>query len=252
MNAVASAAAPTPPTGSLHQRILNDIEQRILTGQWPPGHRIPSEHELTVDYGCSRMTVNKVLTQLARAGLIERRRKAGSFVMRSQSRSAVLEIHDIRAEVTALGQPYRYEILERRKRKSTRADMQALELDEAGPVLELVTLHHAGPRPFCLEQRLISLTTVPGAVDEDFAEEAPGAWLVQHVPWTSAEHRIRATGADAPTAPVLKVKRETPCLVVERRTWIGGKAVTFVRLTYPGEGHELVARFSPSTATTTA
>lgn len=53
------------------------------------------------------MTVNKVLTQLARAGLVERRRKAGTFVMRQQSRSAVLEIHDIRMEVAALGQPYR-------------------------------------------------------------------------------------------------------------------------------------------------
>ena len=116
-------------------------------------------------------------------------------------------------------------------------------------MLQITTLHLAAARPFCLEQRFINLDTVPGAADESFAEEAPGAWLVHHVPWTSAEHRIRAAAADADTAALLKVKRGTACLVIERRTWIGGKPVTFVRLSYPGEGHELVARFSPSTTT---
>ncbi len=29
------------PVLSLHQRILDDIESRILSGEWLPGHRIP-------------------------------------------------------------------------------------------------------------------------------------------------------------------------------------------------------------------
>ena len=52
-----------------------------MSGEWAPGHRIPFEHELATEYGCSRMTVNKALSQLARAGLIERRRRSGSFVL---------------------------------------------------------------------------------------------------------------------------------------------------------------------------
>ena len=241
-----AAPAPKAAATSLHQRILDDIEQNILSGKWPPGYRIPSELELTLDYQCSRMTVNKVLTQLARANLIERRRKAGSFVMRSQSRSAVLEIQDIRTEVMALGLAYRYVIVDSKERTSLPADIALLTLDAPGPVIELLTLHYAGLRPFCLERRLINLSAVPSAASADFADEAPGAWLVKHVPWTSAEHRIRAGAADAQTAPALKVRRGTPCLVVDRRTWTSGKPVTFVRLTYPGDGHELVARFSPS------
>src|SRR5690606_12709385 len=92
----ADAKAPV----SLHQRILTDIQDRILSGEWPPGHRIPFEHELTAQYRCSRMTVSKVLTQLASARMIERRRKAGSFVSRPHSQSAVLEIPDIKTEVS--------------------------------------------------------------------------------------------------------------------------------------------------------
>ena len=56
---------------SLHRRILTDLEARIVSGEWPPGHRIPYEHELTAQFGCSRMTVNKVLTQMVSAGLID-------------------------------------------------------------------------------------------------------------------------------------------------------------------------------------
>ena len=244
--AVKSSMAVSTIPGSLHQRILGDIEQRILSGEWPPGHRVPSEHELADIYQCSRMTVNKVLTQLARASMVERRRKAGSFVMRSQSRSAVLEIQDIRAEVLALGLPYHYELVSLKKRRSLRADMDALELDKAGPVLELRSLHYSGALPFCLEYRLINLCAVPQAVAETFKSEPPGAWLVSHVPWTSAEHRIRAGASDAGMAALLKVECGTPCLVIQRRTWTGKNPVTYVRLAYPGEDHELVAHFSPT------
>jgi len=236
----------TLPPVSLHTRILAEIEQRILSGQWPPGFRIPSEIELSERFQCSRMTVNKVLTQLARAGLIERQRKAGSFVTRPHSISAVLDIQDIRSEVLATGQPYRIELLSRRRRTSTRADRAALQLTQPEPVLHLLCLHHAGARPFCLEDRIISLAAVPAAADARFDEAGPGAWLVHHVPWSSAEHRIRAMAATPEVAARLHLHEAAACLAIERRTWSGEQPITHVRLIYPADGHELVARFSPS------
>lgn len=246
VNGLAGTKERSAEPGSLHQRILADIEERILSGEWPPGHRIPYEHELTARYGCSRMTVNKVLTQLAGAGLIERRRKAGSFVRRPHSQSAVLDIPDIKTEVQALGLPYRFTIARRRKRSSTRADRDLLEMAEPGPILELVCRHDAGQRPFCLEDRIVNLSAVPEAEKEPFAEIAPGAWLVARVPWTAAEHRIRAEGASEEAAKALDIPTGSACLIVERRTWSAERPITFVRLTYPGPVHELVARFAPT------
>ncbi len=74
------------------------------------------------------MTVNKALSQLAKAGLIERRRRSGSFVRLPQSQAAVLEIHDIRIEVEALGLPYRYERVALHRRRSSAEDRALLEL----------------------------------------------------------------------------------------------------------------------------
>ena len=218
---------------TLHRRILVEIEARILTGEWPPGHRIPFEHELTERYGCSRMTVSKALTQLAAAGLIERRRKAGSFVTRPRSQSAVLEIQDVRAEVAALGLPYRFEIVERHKRRATRADRARLAVEAGAWVLALTCRHDAALRPFCLEERLINLAAAPTALDEPFVELSPGAWLLREAPWTRAEHRIRAVAARGEAARRLKAAEGSPCLAIERRTWGGETPVTQVRIHLP-------------------
>lgn len=232
------------PLQSLHQRILEDIRECILSGAWPPGFRIPFEHELTAEYGCSRMTVNKALSQLAKAGLIERRRRSGSFVTRPKSQAAILEIHDIGTEVEALGLPYRYERLERHRRRAIAEDRRQLGFS-GGSVLELLCRHFAGERPFCLEQRLINLAAVPEAGDEAFDETAPGPWLTARVPWSAAEHAISATEAGGATASILGIAPGAACLVVERKTWNAERPITHVRLIYAGNDHRLVARFSP-------
>jgi len=233
-------------SASLHQRILSDIQNLILSGAWPPGRKIPVEHELMKQYKCSRMTVSKVLTQLAQANMIERHRKRGSFVSRPHSQSAVLTIADIKAEVAALGQPYAFQILRRVTRRASRVDRALLASDQAIPVLEITCLHRAGAQSFCLEERLINLEAVPKAATKAFDDAPPGTWLLSSVPWALAEHRIRAADADGDTATALGIKLNSAVLVVERTTHSSDStAITFVRLTYPAQLHELVASFSP-------
>jgi GntR family histidine utilization transcriptional repressor len=229
----------------LHRRILAAVERPILSGEWKPGAKIASEQELARKFSCARMTVNKALSELARKGLIERRRRGGSFVARPQGQAAVLEIRDIRTEVEALGLTYAYELLSREKGWARAGERKSLGLGSADPVLRLAARHLAGEKPFCLEERAISLRTVPEAEAQSFADEAPGFWLLGKVPWSEAEHRISAAGADRPAADALELEPGAPCLVVERRTWWGGRGVTAARLTYPAAAHALVARFSP-------
>jgi GntR family histidine utilization transcriptional repressor len=233
--------------GSLHARIVSDLERRIVSGEWPPGHRIPFEVELAQRYGVSRMTMNKAIGRLVDAGLVERRRKAGSFVARPTSQAAILDIHEIRAEVIATGAAYSYRIEKRVERLLALADATRLEGPQGRPLLELLCLHHADGRMFCLEERLIDLEAAPEAAQESFDELPPGSWLVARTPWTDAEHRIGAAAANRAQAKLLGVPAGDPCLVVERRTWRAGAPITWVRLTYPGGAHRLVARFTPAT-----
>jgi GntR family transcriptional regulator, histidine utilization repressor len=228
---------------TLYKQIRLDIERQILTGEWPPGHRIPFEHELMVRYGCSRMTVNKALSELAQADLIERRRRAGTFVRRPKFLSAVLQIADIRAEITALGRSYGYELIQCSRRVANAADRARLGVRKTGKVVAIACRHSADNVPFAIEDRLIDLDAVPEAAMADFAIEPPGSWLLHHVPWTEAEHAISAIVADEQAAAALEIVIGAPCLVIERHTWRSARPLTAVRLLYPGESHKLVARF---------
>lgn len=231
---------------SLHQRILSDLQQLILTGAWAPGSRIPIEQELMKQYKCSRMTVSKVLAQLANARMIERRRKSGSIVSRPHAQSAVLTIADIKTEVAALGLTYSFEILRKARRRSSAAERTVLGIERSISVLQIVCRHFAGSRPFCLESRLINLEAVPEAAGESFEQMAPGSWLLQRVPWTLAEHRIRAAEADPELAGTLEIRAKSAVLTIERTTRSAeATPITFVRLAYPADMHELVATFSP-------
>lgn len=190
---------------ALHKRIRSDISKRILSGAWPPGHRIPFEHELMAEYCCSRMTVNKALGPLAEQGLILRRRGAGSFVSRPRIHSVVLDIPDIPTEVTARGEPYAYELQQRKARPAGPRDMAALGLDDPVEVLELRCLHLASGRPFALEERLVNLAAVPRGRGRRFRPDrprqlAPGSRPVDRGP-TPDQRRQRAARDRRPTGP---------------------------------------------------
>ncbi|MGR6429849.1 histidine utilization repressor [Rhizobium sp. PAMB 3174] len=234
-----------PARSSLHKTILGDLERKIVSGEWPPGHRLPFEVDLAASYDVSRMTMNKVMTQLAKSGLIERRRKSGSFVAQPRGQSAILEITDVEAEVRAMKLPYAYRLLSRTQRGATAADAAALEVRKGTGLIEIRGLHMAGGEPFCMEERLINLDTVPDAEGATFADGPSGAWLLKQVPWSTAEHKIFAVNASTETARHLQVPARTACLLIQRRTWSEVGPVTFVRFTYPGEKHVIAATFAP-------
>ncbi|MBS7544417.1 histidine utilization repressor [Ancylobacter oerskovii] len=236
--------APAEPV-TLHQRIRADLEGKILSGEWKPGHRIPFEHELMVQYGCARMTVNKVIGGLVAAGLIERRRRAGSFVIQPRIQSAVLEIPDLSSEIAARGEAYGYRLLSRRLRVAAGTDLAESGMIAGEGVVELRCLHLADGRPFAVEDRLIALAVVPEAASVDFSQTAPGSWLLGHVPWTAAEHRISALAAGAREARDLDIAKGAPCLCLERRTFRAEQTITYARQLFRGDAYNLVARFSP-------
>ncbi|ENZ96388.1 histidine utilization repressor [Xanthomonas fragariae LMG 25863] len=229
----------------MHQRIRQDLEQRIYSGDWPPGHRVPPEHELMTQYGCSRMTVNKVLGLLADAGMIERRRRTGSFVARPHLEQVALSIPDIEVETTKRGQVYQFSLMSRQLRNLRQRLPQERALGSTGKVLALESVHLAGGRPFALEQRVIDITTVPKALAQSFTDVAPGSWLLRNVPWTRVEHCISAVNANAAQAERLQVDDGAACLVIDRHTWRGDQPVTYVRQLFLGGSYDLIARFAP-------
>jgi GntR family histidine utilization transcriptional repressor len=233
-----SARAAIP----LHVAIREYLERAIVSGEWPPGHRLPSEKALAEQFGCARMTVSKVVSGLADAGLVTRRRRAGTVVAEPRREETMLRIHDMPAEVRASGAAYGFEVIGREQRAATAGDAARLGVRPGAAVLALEVVHRADGAPYALEQRVINLAVVPDAAAEAFADAPPGSWLQARLPWTDAEHHILALNADALIAARLGVAPGAACLRDDRKSWHGEAIVTSVQLTYPGD-RRLVARF---------
>lgn len=68
------------PMEILYKKIAMNIKQKIQSGELQADEKIPTENELSSQYGVSRITSKKALNILQEEGLIYRVRGSGSFV----------------------------------------------------------------------------------------------------------------------------------------------------------------------------
>ncbi len=69
-------ASPIP----LYHQLADLLLAEIRGGTYPPGSRIPSEHQLAAAYGIGRPTARQATDLLVRRRILVRRRGAGTFV----------------------------------------------------------------------------------------------------------------------------------------------------------------------------
>lgn len=63
-----------------YRAIADELRGRIDSGEWPPGHRLPSENDLITAYGVEQQTARRALEVLKNEGLVAARRGDGTFV----------------------------------------------------------------------------------------------------------------------------------------------------------------------------
>lgn len=68
----------------LYRQLADILLAKVRSGEYPPGARIPSEHNLAGAFGIGRPTVRQATAHLVRTGILERRRGAGTFVRKTE------------------------------------------------------------------------------------------------------------------------------------------------------------------------
>ncbi len=77
----------TPKTVSLGNYVYEELLKKICASDFSAGSRLPSESALAKSFGVSRPVVREALAQLREEGVIESRRGAGSFLVRTPQAS---------------------------------------------------------------------------------------------------------------------------------------------------------------------
>lgn len=71
----------------LYERIIEQIEQRVLAGELKVGDRLPPERELAEQFGVSRTAVREAVKALREKGLVQVQPGRGTFITDGTSRA---------------------------------------------------------------------------------------------------------------------------------------------------------------------
>ena len=133
---------------SLHHQIFLVLRDRIQSGAYAAGSMLPTEEELSQQFGVSRITIRAALTNLQSTGLIERKQGVGTFV---SAEGLPTQLHtplaDLVAHIADVG-------------RTTKVAL--LHLDVVRPTLQIAALFGSDPEErFQRAIRLRSMNGVP-------------------------------------------------------------------------------------------
>jgi GntR family histidine utilization transcriptional repressor len=229
----------------LYQQVKDHILARIASGEWSPGARVSSEHEMVAALGLSRMTVNRAVRELTADGILVRVQGLGTFVADRKPQSTLLEIKSIADEIEARGGQHSAEVHLLRSEPAARPLAMLLDLPEGAPVFHSIVVHRENDVRIQLEDRYVNPAVAPAYMAQDLTQTTASEYLLKVAPLTEIEHVIEAVGPDAETAQLLEIDPAEPCLVLHRRTWSGRHVATRARFIHPGCRYRLGSRFKP-------
>jgi GntR family histidine utilization transcriptional repressor len=230
----------------LYQQVKNYIEEKIVSKKWEANSKIPSENELLITLKVSRMTVNRALRELASDGYLERVQGVGTFVAGEKPQTALLKIKSIAEDIKDRGGAHSSKVIMLREERSNPELSQIFGIINGSPLYHSVVLHFDGNIPIQLADRYIEPKIAPLYIEQDFTKITSNEYLLKVAPISEVEHIIEAVMPDKNIQKHLEIEKTDPCLLLNRKTWIGEKVATKSCFYYPGMHYKIGGRFKPS------
>lgn len=190
---------------SLHEQVRKDLLARIEGGEFKPGDMLPSEDALCEQYGVSRITIRRAVTDLAAQFLVSRRRGVGTIVTRRLPSQRVFRLNGYLGDSTQLN----FSTLLETTDVATEEIAKALEIEVGTTVDHLRTVSHREGEPFTLTEAYKVSQAVP-----DGATSVVTNRLGPRI--ARAEQELDAVKADALAAEHLSLKVGQPIMRARR------------------------------------
>lgn len=94
----------------IYTQLVEQIELRIVSGEYSPGSRLPSVRDLAAEASVSPNTMQKALAELEQSGLLYSQRTSGRYVtedekmiLKAKNMIALEEIKDFLQKMSTLG-----------------------------------------------------------------------------------------------------------------------------------------------------
>lgn len=221
-----------------YRQLADALVTAIGAGEYPVGAKLPTEAELCERHALSRGTVRQAMRELEELGLIERRTRAGTLVLRAEPRAPyapVVETGDDIARMvrrTSVAAPVTAEVVA----DAALADRLGVDIGSrwfqvTGP---RVLRGGGSPSPLCWSEQYLA-ADLPAASREVALR---GRFDASEIHSTRIEQEVRAELLPARLAAALAEAAGSAALVVIRRYFNGERLSTVSVNTHSG------ARFS--------
>ncbi|MBX6767059.1 MAG: GntR family transcriptional regulator [Actinomadura rubrobrunea] len=228
--------SPVPKYSQLRAILLEMIESEELPVDAP----IPSERELCVRYGLSRMTVRQGVDQLVSEGRLYRVPGKGTFVARPKIEMP-LRLVSFTEDMLERGmRPGAIDL----DRRTIAADAHLARLFDVEPgtrIHVIERLRTADGQPMALERSHILASLAPDLLDRRLADRSLYGVLeaVYGVVFDAGDQTIDAAVADATEARHLQIPRGSAVLLLRRRSYTGGVCAELGVSTYRADRYQI-------------
>ena len=251
MDAGVADAALEVINGSRADGARDAIAERIATGRWRPGQRLPSERRLSAALGVSRVTVRKALATLVEDGVVEVAQGRGWFV----AAEAVSDEPNVLLSFTAMAQARGLSptatVRTHDVREATIDEAEQLGIAPGAHVLDLERVRLLDRIPVALDRNVVPIAHCPKLAAADFRTASLYGILRDEaglIP-TAADTTVEATEAGDAIADLLDVGSTSPVLIATQTTFDQhGRALDASRIVYRGDRHRFHARLTVARA----
>jgi len=200
----------------IYVQIAEALAKRIASGDYRPGDRLPSEQELTGQFGVSRMTIRKAIGELLRQGLVIAQQGKGTFVTGPLVRYELPNQHGLYDGLFVQGEYPDTELLEFEPTRPPRFDAGFTD-GESGPLISLKRLYVMHGTPLALTQAY--LTPRARKLTRAQASRYPIYVLLDRVlkvKIKEAQINLTARQAGKAVGRLLGLKPQMPVMAMER------------------------------------
>ncbi len=206
----------------LYYQVSEAIRQRIAQDIYQPGQPIPTEIQLQEEFNVSRETIRKAVSNLVTEGLIDKVRGKGTFVAQPKIVHRIGSIYGSTEEIVARGRIPGTTFLEKSEFSPPDNMRQEMGLKASQLVAKVKRLRCADNKPVAILTSYLPLDLVPNITRTEFIDGSLYKTLegVYHLILSEADEVIEAGSVGEQEAGLLKIKKNSPILVVKRLTFL--------------------------------
>ena len=226
------------------ERVLELVEQLAV------GEAIPSERQLSVEFGVSRLTLRAALDDLVREGYLVRRRGAGTFVSEPKI-AQELTMTSFTEDMRRRGMTPGSRTLELRIVPAGARLGRILHVSPSEPVMVANRLRLADRETMAVETLHVPERLVPGLTARDLEERSFYELLEDRysIVIVGGTQTIEPTVTNEEESAALGVPLHSPAFLFERMTHAeNGEIVEYVSSLYRGDRYRLVTDLSRTIA----